>query len=179
MKKGATEQTFIFIFALIVAAMILAWGAKTILDLRNKAEQVQIGDAIEDIKEMAITYYNLEEGSSSPIEERFPNEVKCICFKNVFNPRETNVRNGVLIDGNNLDECDDNRLEAMLDSSALEYNIFITPFHKYAVTRFSAIKQVVPYFNGDEVRYVCFKNNKGKIDAIIESKGDRVYIKGA
>jgi len=178
MKNGAVEQTFIFIFALIVAAMIMVWGAKTILDLRNKAEQVQVGDAIEDIKEMAITYYNLEEGSSTPISIMLPTGVKCICFKNIFNP--SSALNGVLVDGTNLnEECSENRLGAMLNSDDLQYNIFVTPFNSYVITRFSAIKQMVPYFNGDEVKYMCFRNEKGKINAAIESKGDKVYIKRA
>ena len=61
-KKGVSEQVFIFIFALIVVALILAWGTKTVLDLKNRASQVQLADSVEDLREKAITYYHLEAG---------------------------------------------------------------------------------------------------------------------
>jgi len=82
MKRGIAEHTFIFIFALIVVAMILVWGTSTILKLKDTAGQVQLADSIEDVKEKAIVYYNLEAESSAPLNIRFPNGVECVCFLN-------------------------------------------------------------------------------------------------
>ena len=186
MNKGIAEQTFIFIFALIVAAMIMVWGFSTINDLKKRTGQVQLADAIEDIKEKAVTYYNLEDGSSSRINLRFPAGIECVCFKNIHpgirGSGSMVCDKGACSSGSLMNEkCDskDNLIDSRLTSNTGNFNIFVTPSSSlYKVTQFSALKELVPADQSDnKLEALCFKTYQGRINALIESKGDHVIIK--
>jgi len=171
MKKGATEQTFIFIFALIVAAMIMAWGTKTIIDLKGKAGQVQLADSIEDIKEKAITYYNLEAESSAPLAIRFPTNVKCICFKDLLTNRP--VGNPA---SNDYKPCTDDPLFDPWMRSDSNNNILVMPTKDFVVAKFKTIKEFIPIENDENPLCFNLESNKGIFRATIESRGDMVII---
>lgn len=82
MKKRAQifGEPFIFIFAIVVAAMVLVFGIKIYYDLNERADFAQIADIVQRINEDVTTFYNLEEGSSNKFTFTFPNSVECFCF---------------------------------------------------------------------------------------------------
>ncbi|MEK6922745.1 MAG: hypothetical protein AABX08_03025 [Nanoarchaeota archaeon] len=179
-KKGVSEQVFIFIFALIVVALILAWGTKTILDLKDRASQVQLADSVEDLREKAITYYHLEAGSRSNLKIRFPNEVKCICIKNInpsFSTASTAGGDPSLSSVNDI--CDDDAIQLKLSSGTGNNNLFVTP-SMFTVSQFSINDKLIPIsIGGNNLKHLCFdvKANRGYLEAEIEAEGDHVTIK--
>lgn len=170
MKRGVIEHTFIFIFALIVVASILWWGTDTILKLKEKAGQVQLADSIEDIKEKAIVYYNLEAGSSAPLNIPFPKDVECVCFLDLL----TGAVPGSTSEAKCLGDDDFENWK-----TNTQKNILVTPTKlgggPYTVTRFDTIKELVP----DTENPLCFDLTKSRnyLKAQLESMGDRVLIK--
>ncbi|MBI2498609.1 hypothetical protein HYV88_00025 [Candidatus Woesearchaeota archaeon] len=79
-KAQIFGEPFIFIFAIIVAAMVLIFGIKIYYDLSERADFAQVADIAQRINENIITFYNLEEGSSNTFKYVFPNTVECFCF---------------------------------------------------------------------------------------------------
>ncbi|MFH1591819.1 MAG: hypothetical protein ABIB47_00425 [Candidatus Woesearchaeota archaeon] len=169
MKKGVTEHTFIFIFALIVVVMILIWGTKTIIDLKETGEQVQLADSIEDIKEKAIVYYNLEMGSSAPLDIPFPKGVDCVCFLDLLGraPGSTSET-----------KCSgDGAFDAWKDNEQIK-NILVTPtVGSYTVTRFDTIREFIPDPGGENPLCFDLKKSRNRLKAQMISMGDHVVIK--
>ncbi|MEK6952760.1 MAG: hypothetical protein AABX29_07130 [Nanoarchaeota archaeon] len=83
-KAQIFGEPFIFIFAIIVAAIVLIFGIKIYYDLSERANFAQVADIAQRINENIITFYNLEEGSSNTFKYVFPNTIECFCF--VQNP---------------------------------------------------------------------------------------------
>jgi len=80
-KKGQLlGQPFIYIFALIVGALILVWGGKTVLDLMQTGSQVNVGSFIKSLEEDVAAYKNFGEGSRTTKKIDFPGDVTYICF---------------------------------------------------------------------------------------------------
>lgn len=79
-KAQIFGEPFIFIFAIVVAAMVLMFGIKIYYQLSERADFAQVADIAQRINEDIITFYNLEEGSSNMFSYVFPNTVDCICF---------------------------------------------------------------------------------------------------
>ena len=74
------SQPFVYIFALIVGALILVWGGKTVLDLLQTGSQVNVGTFIKSLEEDVAAYKNFGEGSRTTKKVDFPQEITYICF---------------------------------------------------------------------------------------------------
>jgi len=79
-KAQIFGEPFIFIFAIVVAAMVLAFGINVYYDLSERADFAQAADVVQRINENIITFYNLEEGSQNTFTFQFPSTIDCICF---------------------------------------------------------------------------------------------------
>lgn len=81
MKKGQLlSQPFIYIFALILGALILVWGIKTVMDLKDTADQVDLGKFKNDFESKAKALYNSGEGSRNFMRVMLGGDVKFVCF---------------------------------------------------------------------------------------------------
>ncbi|MEM4244796.1 MAG: hypothetical protein QXR60_01145 [Candidatus Nanoarchaeia archaeon] len=93
-KRGQLlGQPLIMIFALIVGALILAWGAYEIYKLLSFSCEVESRDFISTLKNNAQRYYYYEQGSSNRFQIRLPcDDNAYICFANhssTLNPNPT------------------------------------------------------------------------------------------
>jgi len=80
-KKGQMlAQPFIYIFALILGALILVWGVKTIIDLREKAQLVEVGKFVKELEAEAKEFYNYEEGATKEISVVLPEKLNYMCL---------------------------------------------------------------------------------------------------
>jgi len=168
MKKGQiTAQPFIIIFALIVAALILAWGIKVVFDIKERGEYAELLTTITDIREEVKTYYNFEMGSRKKITITVPEKISCFCFLNVeIQPILTHIS----------EECQKNRelLVRIMHTSGLMYNLFITPSSAFPLTKFSLIEPTTllkPMQNP-----LCIEKVNEKIIFLIENKGSHVEV---
>ncbi|MBI2508228.1 hypothetical protein HYV89_04720 [Candidatus Woesearchaeota archaeon] len=80
MKRGQTQEIFVWLFVLIVAAAILFFGIKLIKKSEGLKDEVLIVKLFNDIDKKLSQYYFLDKGSSG--EERFllPRNIEWVCF---------------------------------------------------------------------------------------------------
>ena len=80
MKQGIVGQPFVYIFALIVMALILFFGTKTILDLRGAADLTELSSFMAQFQDQVDVYYNFDVGSNKELSLVLPNKIQKICF---------------------------------------------------------------------------------------------------
>ena len=79
-KAQLLGQPFIYIFAIIVAALVLVFGTKAILDLKEKQELAELTTFVTKLKEDVAAYYRFDIGSSKELNLNLPRKVKKVCF---------------------------------------------------------------------------------------------------
>ena len=89
MKKGVIDQVFIYIFVIIVIALVLLFGFKQVTNLKNLSEKTTYTVFREDFKKAVNDIYYKNEGSAvvfSKISKNkplsLPSEIKKVCFEN-------------------------------------------------------------------------------------------------
>ncbi len=102
MKKGELlSQPFIYILALITIVLLFFFGYRAINDFQQKAELVELGNFVNDLKYNIKTYYNFDVGSSKQINLNLPKKVKKVCFINLNEiPSSTDPELKLLINKN-------------------------------------------------------------------------------
>ena len=174
MKKGQFDQPFIIIFAMIVAIMILIFGFKVILDLKERGDFTLLGDNVADLRDFARTYYNLEEGSAREIDLRVPGSINCFCFK------DTNVPPSNSFNQNNiLTECNENQatFSQTMQNADEAYNLFVTPSNAFSTTSFWIIEPTTLLVPPPSENPLCIQIQNSKFKAVIENKGSYVEIR--
>ncbi len=79
-KKGQLlSQPFIYIFALILGALILVWGVKTIMDLQETSELVELGTFVKSFEKEVNKYFYYNEGTKRMYDIRLPNKIDYMC----------------------------------------------------------------------------------------------------
>lgn len=81
-KKGVSTQVFAFIFALFFMALILAYGAKTLVNLKHISSDVELTDFVLKLRDEADSMFHFDIGSSKDISLFLPGNVERICFFN-------------------------------------------------------------------------------------------------
>ena len=175
MKKGQFDQPFIIIFAMIVAIMILIFGFKVILDLKERGDFTLLGDNVADLRDFARTYYNLEQDSAREIELRVPGSINCFCFKDLTGPTSFSASIP-----SSYDEviCGEewSVLRERMNSGQLRNNLFVTPSSAFSTTSFWIIEPttlLVPLSENP----LCIPIQNSKFKAVIENKGAYVEIR--
>ena len=102
MKKGQViGQPFVYIFAIIVIALILFFGFRMISNLINFEEDVDYADFLNNFDNEINIVYAESFGSTKSLESlRVPDEVTEICFvvDNVFNEGPTDAKLDMYLD---------------------------------------------------------------------------------
>lgn len=124
MKRGQTQQIFVWILVLVVAVSILFFGIKLIKKSEGLKDEVLIVRFFDILDKKLSQYYYLDRGSSG--EEKFllPSDVKEICFVNetgAFVVSKVYGDDGNLID--NLKEYDDVFIVPQILYSTNRYNL--------------------------------------------------------
>ena len=79
-KAQIQAMPFIYIFALVVGALILVFGLKYAFSLQSSGEQIELGRFRLDVEREVSFIYNLDTDSSSEVKLRTPTKIKTICF---------------------------------------------------------------------------------------------------
>lgn len=159
MKKGVAEQVFIYIFALIVMALVLVFGFRSILDIKEKAELTEISKFISNLKDLINTYYNFDVGSSKEIKLNAPSKVNEICF---VNPKQE--IKGKISDAFFYETLKENT----------KYNVYILPLDAYPEP---APDFIIEHLEVNEKNNpLCIKTKDGILKAIIETKAKEKYV---
>lgn len=156
MKKAQLfQQPLFYIFVLVVAALFLAWGVKSIFDLKARAETVELATSVQDLRNIIDTYYTLDYGSAKKINIRFPSKIEYICFTN----------NKPQIIPEQLSQFGD--LKKLFEIT--KYNMFILP-----QTAFENNAFIIDHLTIKEDP-LCFQII-GSLNAVVNSLGNSVEI---
>ncbi len=156
-KKGVSMQVFSFMFALILIALILGYGVKTLVGVKKTSDDVELGDFILRLRDQADAMYSFDVGSTKNVELFLPVTIERVCF---FNGDKKISAIGV-------DQSLQNRLDTNLGK-----NVFITP------ETFAANILFVEHLRAGDENPLCFPTN-GKLKIGMETVlGDdgKVYV---
>ncbi|MBI5872010.1 hypothetical protein HZB88_02905 [archaeon] len=139
----------VFIFALVVGALILIWGGSVILDLGKEADCIDLYDSMKSFEATIDSFYNYDEGSSKQIRVSYPSSVEYVCF---FNPEE---EINCMLDGG---ECEPEGLwegfDLVLESEETN-NFFILPMSICEITRIE-----IRHLKAEQGNPLCISNRK-------------------
>src|SRR3989338_8023598 len=152
MKRGVLGEPFVFIFAMIVVAMLLFFGFKFTGELKDRGEFLILSDSIIDLKNQVARYYSFDPGATKTVRLDLPNQVDEICFTNSERAMGEHPFSRIFKGTSN-------------------YNVFVLPFDAFKITRFN-IPNLEPNVNP-----LCLKNI-GKVEVLLVNKGDFVEISG-
>ena len=79
-KKAIEMQIFTFIFALILIALLMAYGMKTLTGFNDTTEQVELADFFLKLQDYTTMLYSFDIGSSQDITLSLPSTVQQVCF---------------------------------------------------------------------------------------------------
>ncbi|MEK6934344.1 MAG: hypothetical protein AABW46_00540 [Nanoarchaeota archaeon] len=169
-KRGQIfGEPFIFIFALIVAAMVFAFGIKIFFDIQERAEFAQVADTVQRINEQITTFYNLEQGSNNVLKYNFPSSVDCICFLQ-------QTTSSFQLTGN----CDNDLLENNIrnGNNNMVFWLFNEKTRKKEAKLPDKLKIKGLFTVTDNTRLLCFDLVKDKhtLQIRLESQGNQVLI---
>ena len=135
------SEPFVFVFALIVGAMILIWGMYYVLRLNEVGESVELTSFVNTLRKDVESYYYLDEGSSKLITIKLPGKIDFLCVKG-----EGQLNNNEIL--NKYPGFD-----FILENN--DKNVFFAPINAYRVTIYN-IENLKPAGKNP----LCFKNNE-------------------
>lgn len=81
-KKAQIPIIFIFIFAIVVAGLLLVWGVSAIFKITDISEKAEYKITINDLKQEVQKMYSYEPGSTKILQLKTPERIKQLCFAN-------------------------------------------------------------------------------------------------
>lgn len=108
LKRGQTQQIFVWLVVLVVAVSILFFGIKLIKKTENLKDDALIVKFFNDLDKKLSQYYYLDRESSGAEKFLLPSDVKEVCFVNetgTFEVSAVSGNDGDLI--NNLKDYSD------------------------------------------------------------------------
>lgn len=161
MKKGQLmSQPFVYIFALIVGALVLAYGVYVLYDLVSQTNEVQVLEAIEDLDDIVQTYNILDEGSTKKWRLSFPGEVDSICFY------DNSKTIACKLDGMN---CDPDDLSDGFSLYLSDNNVYLLPL----TLSYNRLSYDIDNLKPENGNPLCVSNGK---EIWLESKQDYVGV---
>jgi len=135
------SQPFIYIFALILGALILIWGVKTVMDLKDTSEQVELGVFVKNIEKEVNKYFFYDEGAARNFDIRFSDKIKYMC---VINPETFDKNKNCIVKSKTgeLFERDCNTIENSLTLKLVannKNNIQFLPTNVNDITKFKIV----------------------------------------
>ena len=149
----------LLVFALIVGAFILLYGAKVIYDLTQQADYVDFLDRMNDLDTNIQTFGAYDVGSSKVYALDLSQNIDTICF---YDPSQSS---SCTLDG---EACSSDLEGELVVVESSDYNVYIFPSGVYDRTRFT-IQSFAPL----EGNPVCVSNGKS---ITIQSGKDSVGI---
>ena len=82
LKRGQTQQIFVWLVVLVVAVSILFFGIKLIKKTEDLKDDALIVNFFNNLDKKLSQYYFLDKGSSGSEKFLLPSDVKEVCFIN-------------------------------------------------------------------------------------------------
>ncbi len=157
MKKGMTNQVFIFISALILMALILVFGIKSVRDLTKTSDSAELALFVGNIRDETAVFYNNDVGSSKELRLKIPKDVGEIC---IFD-KDVKINK----------KHKDNLFNSILEGT--NYNVFILPLDNFQINQIN-----VDYLKNDPSENPLCISTNGVFKGLIEVKSSEndVYV---
>ena len=159
-KRGQLfSLPFIYVFGIIVAALILAFGFSSILKLTKTVDEASLSKSVEGLREKVDFYYTLEPGSKKQFKLdssiKLPSKIEQACFVKPKSPLTS--------------QLPDSSLAPLIQNS--NYNLYFLPLTSFKNTRF-LVKNLEPKTNP-----LCIKTT-GFLSFTLETKAtpEKVYV---
>ncbi|MBU2637493.1 MAG: hypothetical protein KJ955_00820 [Nanoarchaeota archaeon] len=153
-KAQLMAQPFVYIFALILGALILVWGIKMIVDFVGTANKAELGKTMKSIDSDVSEFYHYDEGAEKPRTLSLPKGINYLC---VADPgARLNCRKKTKQGISNCDiEQIDGTLEVLVTRTGSKDNVFTAPMENAGLNngRFS-IENLKP----SQGNPLCFAN---------------------
>lgn len=157
------SQPFIYVFALIVGGLILVWGIRTVIDLKDTADIVDLGKFKNDFEADAKSRYNLGTGSMKKHSVRLGGDVKYVCFTDPGTEINCKLKFNGDISDCSLDDLDDEVFELRLEADD-DNNMWFLPL--------TAAK-----FNSFKINHIQPKEIDGKIaNPLCYANGEKIVM---
>ncbi len=117
MKRGQTQQIFVWLVVLVVAVSILFFGIKLIKKTEDLKDDALIVKFFNDLDKKLSQYYYLDRGSSGSERFLLPSDVEEVCFVN------SNINDITQFTNSNVNDKDKNYFFQLKDFS----DVFIIP----------------------------------------------------
>lgn len=167
MKKGQLlGQPFVYVFALIFGALILAWGVNSILKLKDTASQAELGKFASKVDSEVSQYLNFDEGSTTSIKVNLPEKITHLCFY------DSQEEKNCILDGKECNIPDLDEGFAAIANTRTKYNMFFLPYGVYRLPPREVKNLQVDATIGNPI---CFRNNLRK-EFTLTSMGTYVSV---
>ena len=157
-KSQIHAQAFVYILAIIIMAMILAYGYTAVKDITKKGEFTALVKFKTDLK-TSITSISHDYGSVKNQEFVVPTKFRQVCF--------VELSSSTLIPEEKYPIVN-NYVKSVLDNNAEPRNVFLLP----PGTESEYIGNITVANNG----FLCFNVTQGRINIRLEGLGNRVKI---
>lgn len=168
LKKSQVQQIFIYMIALILFALILAYGYKAIKDFRSRTDEISLLQMEKDIsstvKRVATDY-----GTIVKKELNVPLKYKKICFVDLVTPNLVPDNENIC----KLDQSDYNPIACNSWRDRANYNMFGISEEDTLTYNVGKIKIDI---NGQH--YFCSDVTNGRVTLKIEGLGNKALISG-
>ena len=155
-KGQLLDRPFIFIFTVVVGALVFIFGFYLIRNLVETSNCGQLGLFVNDLRNNVERYYSFDAGSSTDLSLKLPRNIKYVCF---FDKNEYANRN-------EFDKIDKGLFDAI---NNLNQNVIFVPLSACSKGLFK-IENLKPKENP-----TCIFN-KGTISLGLENKGEFVEL---
>lgn len=162
-KRGQLlSQPFIYIFAIILVALILLFGVRLITNLTKQSEEVELVVFVSDLKTQVNNFYHFDPGSSKELNILLPKKIKQLCFYSNKYPVTVELSHPDLKD-----------LDLILQYPQSD-NLYVIPLTAYSETTFT-IPNLQPPASENPL---CFTPKSGRLNALIETKAyqNNIYV---
>ena len=160
MKRGQLEQPFVYIFALVVAALVIFLGYFLINGLLKTGKQVETIRFANDLKNEINSIYDFSPGTNSNYKSNVPAGIKGICFIDVSNANVEDI---------NYDDIKD--IVGVLKDTGSDKNMFYSASAQVKQPDPIKIDKLKPKNN-----LVCKSTSRGILELDIENKGSFVEV---
>lgn len=167
MKRGQLlGQPLVYLFAIIMGALILAWGISSVIKLQTTAEKAELAKFVIGFESEVDKYLNFDEGSSNTIRVALPRKIEYICFY------DSNEEKDCKLDGKscNIPSLDEGF--ATMTIKRTKYNLFFLPYGVYNLPPRQIKNLKIEQGQGNPL---CLTNNQRK-ELVLTSMGSYVAV---
>jgi len=155
-KRGQYNKIFTFIFALIVAALIISFGYYAITNILNLSKEVETVKFKKDLEKKINAYYDFAPGTSAYVELSVPAGIKAVCF----------------VDSGDVKDIKYGDVKEEAEILKGDKNVFFSTVKEDTVAEPFELKKFKP--NPDPL---CINTLDGVLDIDLVTKGDYVEIR--